>query len=97
MPGSTKWPSARQGDAGLKGQVIQSLEGGILSELAAREGDVVEAGQKLATLDPVQARSSMEEALERISALHARAARLRAEMDDLPEVTFPPELAREKP
>ena len=40
-----------------KGQIIQSLEGGILSELAVREGDIVEAGQKLATLDPVQARS----------------------------------------
>ncbi|KFX29894.1 HlyD family efflux transporter periplasmic adaptor subunit [Ralstonia solanacearum] len=79
-----------------KGQVIQSLEGGILSELAVREGDVVEAGQKLATLDPVLARSSMEEALARISALQARAARLHAEMNDLPEVTFPPELAREK-
>ncbi|WP_247309582.1 HlyD family efflux transporter periplasmic adaptor subunit [Ralstonia pseudosolanacearum] len=79
-----------------KGQVIQSLEGGIVSDLAVREGDVVEAGQKLATLDPVLARSSMEEALERISALQARAARLRAEMDELPEVIFPPELAREK-
>src|SRR5688500_3199401 len=59
-----------------KGQVIQSLEGGILAELAVREGDVVQAGQQLATLDPVQARSSMEEALERITALQARAARL---------------------
>lgn len=27
-----------------KGQIIQSLEGGILSELAVREGDVVDAG-----------------------------------------------------
>lgn len=78
-----------------KGQVIQSLEGGILSELAVREGDVVEAGQKLATLDPVQARSSMEETLERIAALQARAARLQAEMNDRGEVTFPAELARD--
>ncbi|RAG12965.1 secretion protein HlyD, partial [Burkholderia multivorans] len=33
-----------------KGQIIQSLEGGILSELVVREGDVVDAGQTLATL-----------------------------------------------
>lgn len=79
-----------------KGQVIQSLEGGILSELTVREGDVVQAGQKLATLDPVQARSSMEEALERIAALEARAARLHAEMNDEPEVVFPAELAGDK-
>lgn len=77
-----------------KGQIIQSLEGGILAELAVREGDIVESGQKLATLDPVQARSSMEEALERIAALQARAARLRAEMSASNEVVFPPEVAR---
>jgi adhesin transport system membrane fusion protein len=75
-----------------KGQIIQSLESGILAELFVREGDIVEAGQKLATLDPVQARTSMEEALARIVALQARAARLQAEMADLPEVSFPEEL-----
>ncbi len=78
-----------------KGQIIQSLEGGILAELAVREGDVVEAGQQLATLDPVQARSSMEETLERIAALQARAARLHAEMNDADSVNFPAELARD--
>ncbi|PZX33952.1 HlyD family secretion protein [Cupriavidus phytorum] len=76
-----------------KGQIIQSLEGGILAELAVREGDVVEAGQQLATLDPVQARASMEETLERIAALQARAARLHAEMNDAANVAFPAELA----
>lgn len=77
-----------------KGQVIQSLEGGILAELSVREGDVVKAGQQLATLDPVLARSSMEEALEKIAALQARAARLQAEMNDADAVQFPPELAK---
>lgn len=78
-----------------KGQIIQSLEGGIVAELAVREGDIVEAGQKLATLNPVQARSSMEETLVRIVALQARAARLQAEMTDQREVVFPSELAGE--
>lgn len=75
-----------------KGQIIQSLEGGILAELFVREGDIVEAGQKLATLDPVQARTSMEEALARIVPLQARAGRLQAEMADASEVVFAEEL-----
>jgi len=78
-----------------KGQIIQSLEGGIVAELAVREGDIVESGQKLATLDPVQARSSVEEAMERIAALQAKAARLRAEMTAASEVKFPPEVAKD--
>lgn len=77
-----------------KGQMIQSLEGGILAELSVREGDVVQSGQQLATLDPVLARSSMEETLEKITALQARAARLQAEMNDAETVRFPDELAK---
>lgn len=75
-------------------QIVQSLEGGILAELDVRAGAVVEAGQKLATLDPVQARSSMEETLERIASLQARAARLQAQIDGQASVVFPAELAR---
>lgn len=78
-----------------RGQVIQSLEGGILSELAVREGDIVELDQKLATLNPVQARSAVEEALVRVVALQARAARLQAEINDRPEVVFPLEVQAE--
>jgi len=79
-----------------KGQIIQSLEGGILSELVVHEGDVVENGQKLATLDPALSRSSVEEAAQKIIALQARAARLRAEIENKSDIIFPPELADEK-
>lgn len=37
-----------------KEQVIQSLEGGILTKLNVKEGDVVEKGQILAQLDPTR-------------------------------------------
>jgi membrane fusion protein, adhesin transport system len=62
-----------------KGQMVQSLEGGILSELMVHEGDIVEAGQVIATLDPALARSTVEETGARIKALSATAARLNAE------------------
>lgn len=76
-----------------KAKIIQSLEGGILSELNVREGDIVQHAEKLATLDPIQARSSVEETTVRIRALQARAARLEAEMANLSHISFPPEVA----
>lgn len=75
-----------------KGQMVQSLEGGIVLELPVREGDVVEAGQRLATLDPVLARSTVEETTARIRALSATATRLEAEINSSPEISFPADL-----
>ena len=42
-------------------QVIQSLEGGIISELYVREGMIVTAGQPLVRIDPTKAQSSLME------------------------------------
>jgi membrane fusion protein, adhesin transport system len=72
-----------------KGQLVQSLEGGILSELMVREGDIVESGQTIATLDPALARSTVEEADARIKALTATATRLGAETSGATSITFP--------
>lgn len=78
-------PSSRE-------QVIQSLEPGILSELYVREGDIVEFGQKLALLDSTQAQTSVDEALIRIAGLRARSARIRAEINNLDDIDFPPDI-----
>ncbi|KAA0970603.1 HlyD family efflux transporter periplasmic adaptor subunit [Aureimonas fodinaquatilis] len=72
-------------------QVIQSLEGGILSSLHVRQDDVVEAGQLLAQLDPKQSRSNVEESAARYRAAMASAARLSAEVNRT-ELSFPSEL-----
>jgi adhesin transport system membrane fusion protein len=71
---------------------IQSLDGGILSELFVHEGDLVEMGQKLATLDPVLAKSAVGETRARIVILRAKAARIEAEMNNRASVKFPADL-----
>lgn len=62
-------------------QVIQSLEGGILSELYVREGDIVEKGQILAQLDLTKTEATVEESAARYRALLANIARLEAEVN----------------
>ncbi len=65
-------PSSRE-------QIIQSLEGGILSEMMVREGEIVAAGQPLLRIDETKARSSYQEGYSKSISLKAAAARLRAE------------------
>jgi membrane fusion protein, adhesin transport system len=60
-------------------QIIQSLESGILTELLVKEGDVVEAGQALLKIDPTKANASFKEGSNKVLAMRATAARLRAE------------------
>lgn len=73
-------------------QVIQSLEGGILSELYVREGDIVEEGQTLAQLDLTKTEATVEESATRYRAFLANVARLLAEVNQT-ELVFPDELA----
>jgi adhesin transport system membrane fusion protein len=61
-------------------QIIQSLEGGIVSRLHAREGDIVEAGQPLAEFDKTRASSAAGESAARLRSLKAQVARLVAEI-----------------
>ncbi len=44
-----------------KEQIIQSLEGGILTKLNVKEGQIVEQGQVLAQLDPTRFESNVGE------------------------------------
>lgn len=75
-----------------RSQIVQTLDGGILVELLKKEGDRVEAGEKIASLDPVTARASVDEAEAQIAALMARAARLGAMVRSHPSIDFPDEL-----
>ena len=75
-------------------QVIQSLEGGILSELLVREGDIVEKGDVLLRIDDTRFGTSLRESQSREAALRAAVARLRAEAEG-GEPEFPGDLPSE--
>ncbi|MDX6806915.1 HlyD family type I secretion periplasmic adaptor subunit [Terrihabitans rhizophilus] len=75
----------------LREQVIQSLEGGILSSLRVKQDDIVEPGQLIAQLDPTITESDVEENAAKYRAALARSARLTAEVDQT-ALSFPPEL-----
>jgi adhesin transport system membrane fusion protein len=77
-----------------KEQVIQSLEGGILTRLNVKEGEIVEQGQVLAQLDPTRFESNVGESASLLISSRATAARLRAEVSGTP-LSFPPEVLKE--
>ncbi|MCV2868666.1 HlyD family type I secretion periplasmic adaptor subunit [Defluviimonas sp. WL0002] len=70
-------------------KTIQHLEGGIIHQIHVREGDDVEPGQALVTLENIQARARHDELLERYYYLLATEARLVAEQLGKSEIVFP--------
>ncbi|MDG0852564.1 HlyD family efflux transporter periplasmic adaptor subunit [Roseateles puraquae] len=70
-------------------QVIASLDAGILRELKVREGQEVQAGQELATLDPTRVEAQQAESQVRLLSLKAAAARLDAEANGRATVRWP--------
>lgn len=98
-----------QGEAVVRGepQLVQSLEGGVILEIAVRNGDRVEAGQALVRLDPTMASADLGVAEARLADALALEARLEAERDGRPmgapgraslrELPFPaPDTARQE-
>ena len=73
-------------------QVVQHLEGGIVDEIVAQNGDRVEAGDPLLILDNTQPLAQLEIATGQYTALRALEARLIAERDGLEAIEFPDEL-----
>ncbi|MCH7331617.1 HlyD family type I secretion periplasmic adaptor subunit [Acinetobacter modestus] len=77
-----------------KEQIVQSLEGGILTRLDVQEGDIVQKGEVLAQLDPTRFASNVGESKSLLVSSQATAARLRAEVNGTPLV-FPEEVLKE--
>jgi HlyD family secretion protein len=68
---------------------VQHPTGGIVSELRVRDGDLVQVGDILLSLDDTLTRANLAIASKAIDELTARKARLEAERDDKPDIGFP--------
>lgn len=77
-------------------QVVQSLEGGIISEILVSEGTIVEQGQPLARIEDTSFASQFGEVRERQAAMAARVLRLEAETQGIP-LKFPASLEQNNP
>ena len=77
-------------------QVVQSVDGGVVEELAVREGETVAPGQLLLRIDPTRFVSTLLESRATALALQAKAARLEA-LGRGGVFTVPAELEREIP
>jgi adhesin transport system membrane fusion protein len=67
-------------------QLVQSSDGGVLTELHVKEGDVVKAGQLLATLQKERAAAAVSDSRAKVAALNITLARLQAEVYGKPLV-----------
>ncbi len=77
-------------------QVLQSLDGGIVSEIKVREGQIVNPGDLLLRIDATRFVSSVRESQSQYYSLLAKAARQRALTEGTPFIP-PPETLKEDP
>lgn len=77
-------------------QVIQSLDGGVVSEIRVKEGEIVEPEQILLRIDQTRYESSVRESRAQYTSLFAKAARLRALTEGVP-FNVPDEVLRDDP
>lgn len=77
-------------------QVLQSLDGGVVSEIMVREGEIVQPEQMLLRIDQTRFVSSVKESRVQYLALAAKAARLKALSDGKP-LEMPAEVLKEDP
>jgi epimerase transport system membrane fusion protein len=74
-------------------KVVQHLEGGIVADILAQDGDPVESGEPLLILDDTQPKTSLEIVNSQFIALKMKEARLIAERDGSETVSYPTQLA----
>lgn len=64
---------------GTRTQVVQAVDGGVLSEIRVQEGDRVKAGTVVAVLEPDRARAAYDESGAKLAALQTALRRAQAE------------------
>ncbi len=73
-------------------KAVQHMDGGIVSAILVKEGDLVSAGQELLRLDELQPRAALEIQSATVTTQTAILARLEAESANRPSITFPQSL-----
>ena len=73
-------------------QVVQHPDGGVVSEILVDEGDMVQAGDLLIRLDPINLASELAIVESQLFEVTARRGRLEAERDGTDTITFDAEL-----
>ena len=77
-------------------QLVQSSEPGVIRSRYANEGDFVRKGDLLFDIDPVDAKTQLDQIQKRYASLQIKAIRLRAEVDDA-SPSFPEALIEAAP
>ncbi|MGR8999869.1 MAG: HlyD family type I secretion periplasmic adaptor subunit [Gammaproteobacteria bacterium] len=73
-------------------KTVQHLDGGIVSKLLAKDGDVVKKGDVLLILDGTEVKAQLEILRGQYITLSAQLARLKAERDQQDQIRFPDNL-----
>lgn len=74
-------------------QIIQSLEGGILSQMLVREGDIITRDQPLVILDDTKFRGALQELETKMIAQEAKLLRLEQELNFAGTLELPKRIA----
>ncbi|MEH6792325.1 HlyD family efflux transporter periplasmic adaptor subunit [Parasphingorhabdus sp.] len=69
-------------------QLVQSNDGGVITDIKVREGDIVREGELLVILDQIKINASVAEAEGKVASLMSSMARIEAELFDRP-LKFP--------
>ncbi|MEZ5727186.1 MAG: HlyD family type I secretion periplasmic adaptor subunit [Burkholderiaceae bacterium] len=78
-------------------QVVQSMDGGVVAEIHAREGASVKRGQPLLRIEAVRAKAQRGETLARMLAQRVRMQRLLAEAAGDQRIAWDPDIAQVAP
>ena len=78
-------------------QIVQSLEGGIVSDLLVAEGQIVDQGQVLLRIDDTAFSATHRESVAQRDSLEATIARLDAEADEADNIRFPERIIESRP
>ncbi len=102
MLGITLWASIAPLDEGVPASAVVSVEtkrkhishlgGGVVDKILVKEGQMVEAGQPLLTLDEAQAKAALNTLQKKWYVSAATLARLQAERSSASTINFPMEL-----